>query len=311
MSWYPDPNQPQGQAPGEPNPYDPAQNPNQPQGQVPSGPNPYGQSAEYIPQSQSPYGQPSEYIPSSPNPYGQPVGYMPPPQNPYEQPAGYGFAPPQAMPRPLGQAIRELPRQYLKVLTKPSAQTFAEEQGKADWGIIWVQLLFIGLIGTIIGIISAVLHLVATTMLTNGNAALSTVYSLTTSSPSVASLVSVIAGFFIVVGIQYLLAKAFKGNGDFKQQGYSYLLFYVPLMLVSDVLGLVPILGLVVGFALGIYQIVLNVFSIMAAQRLSGGKATGVVLIPLAVLFLLIVLCAVAAVAIFAAAFSHSGTVTP
>jgi hypothetical protein len=240
---------------------------------------------------------------------------MPPLQNVYEQPSGYGFVPPPAAPRPLGQAIQELPRQYLKILTKPGAQTFAEEQGKADWGIIWLQLVFIGLVGTIIGIIDALLHLAATMYAMPGNgsssAILGTAYSLTTSGPSLFSLVSIIAFFFIVVGIQYLLAKAFGGNGDFKQQGYSYLLFYVPLALISDVLGLVPILGLIVGFAVGIYQIVLNVFSIMAAQRLSGGKATGVVLIPIAAIIVLVLLCAVAAALLFAAAFSHSVPPTP
>ncbi len=39
-------------------------------------------------------------------------------------------------PLPLGQAIRELPGQYLKVLTRPSVKTFAGEKGKAGWGII-------------------------------------------------------------------------------------------------------------------------------------------------------------------------------
>jgi hypothetical protein len=32
-----------------------------------------------------------------------------------------------ATPLPLGQAIRELPSQYIKVLTRPAVQTFAEE----------------------------------------------------------------------------------------------------------------------------------------------------------------------------------------
>lgn len=304
MSWYPDPNQPQGQPPSGPNPYDPAQNPNQSQ----------DQPSQYTPPLANPYGAPAEYVPPIPNPYGQP-GYMPPPQNVYEQPAGYGFMPPPAAPRPLGQAIQELPRQYFKILTKPGAQTFAEEQGKADWGIIWLQLVFIGLVGTIIGIINAFLHLAATMYAMPGNgsssAILGTVYSLTTSGPSIFSLASIIAVFFIVVGIQYLLAKAFGGNGDFKQQGYSYLLFYVPLALIGDVLGLVPILGLIVGLAAGIYQIVLNVFSIMAAQRLSGGKATGVVLIPIAAVIVLALLCVVAVAVLFAAAFSHSMSPTP
>ena len=111
--------------------------------------------------------------------------------------------------------------------------------------------------------------------------------SVAAGSASVGSIISVIVGFFIVVGIQYLLAKAFKGTGDFKQQAYGYLLFYAPLTIISYILGLIPILGGIIGFALFIYEIVLNVFQIMAAHRLSGGKATAVVLIPYAVLFLL------------------------
>ena len=177
-------------------------------------------------------------------------------------------------------------------------------------------MLFIGLVGTIIGIIYAVLHLAVMSMpMMSGNgsnpAAFSTIYSLTTSGPSILSLVSAIVGFFIVVGIQYLLAKAFGGNGNFKQQGYSYLLLYVPLVLISDVLSLIPIVGLIVGFAVGIYQIVLNVFSIMAVHRLSGGKATAVVLIPIAALIVLISLCVIAAIAILAAAFSHQMSPIP
>ena len=46
------------------------------------------------------------------------------------------------------------------------------------------------------------------------------------------------------------------------------------------------------GLALGIYQIVLQIFTIMATHRLSGGKATAVVLLPYAafvVLYLILV----------------------
>src|SRR5690348_14006544 len=50
-------------------------------------------------------------------------------------------AAPQAIPLPLREAIKQLPRQYWKVLTRPGAATFAEEMGKAEWGIIWAQLL--------------------------------------------------------------------------------------------------------------------------------------------------------------------------
>jgi hypothetical protein len=252
--------------------------PNQPQGQPPSGPNPY---------------DPAQLTPPAQNPYAQPVSAPG-----YSQGTAYGYAP-QA-PLPLSQAIQGLPNQYIKILTRPSAQSFAEEQGKADWSIIWIQLLIVGLVGTIIGLIHAAIG-TAFMLGTQGSAG-ATAYGLLSSvfvgGASVFSIVSIIIGFFIVVGIQYLLAKAFGGTGTFVQQGYNYLLFYVPLAIISNVLGLIPILGGVIGFGLWIYQIILNVFAIMAAHRLSGGKATLVVLIPIIAIILLVFLCALVLVAL-------------
>jgi len=311
MSW--DPNQPQGQQPPSgPNPYgQPPSGPN-PYGQPPSGPNPHGQPPT-PPPTPNPYGQPPT-PPPTPNPYGQQQQYTPPPQNSYGQPGpegqpgyqqgpAYGYAPqgPQVA-QPLGQAIQGLPNQYIKILTKPGAQSFAEEQVKAEWGIIWIQLLFIGLIGTIFAFIHAALFTAAVSNLGVGGLTAATGYlsSAVAGTTSVYSIVTDIAYFFAIVGIQYLLAKMFKGTGDFKQQAYSYLLFYVPITLVSNIVGFVPVLGGVVGFALVVYQTVLNVFSIMAAQRLSGGKATWVVLIPILAVIALVLLCVVAFAAFFA-----------
>lgn len=278
MSW--DPNQP----PSGPNP-----NP---------APNPYGQP------SQNPYEQPSQYAPPQ-NPYGQP-------QNPFGapgpgQPQVFGYAPPQAAPLPLGQAIQGLPNQYIKIVTKPGVQSFAEEQGKAEWGIIWLQLIFLGLVGTIVGLLRIALNTAISFGLSGGSSsalASNALAAIFAGSASTFSIVFVVIGFFIVVGVQYLLAKAFKGTGDFKQQGYAYLLFYVPITVVSYLIGLIPILGGFVGWALGIYALVLNVFSIMSVHRLSGGKATAVVLIPIAAIFLLVLLCGLVLVLLFAAALN-------
>jgi hypothetical protein len=57
---------------------------------------------------------------------------------------------------------------------------------------------------------------------------------------------------------------------------------------------------LLISQALGIYSIILNIFSLMASQRMSGGKATGSVLIPIGVGVLLFVAlyCALIFVAI-------------
>ncbi len=46
---------------------------------------------------------------------------------------------PSTKPPQLSETIWQLPRQYVKVLFKPSAQTFREEMGKAGWGIVLIQ----------------------------------------------------------------------------------------------------------------------------------------------------------------------------
>src|SRR6266566_1921628 len=135
-----------------------AWDPNQGQGQGQPGNGEQGQPGSGGTDPYSGYGTPQ-------NPYG-----APPPQNPYGTPppqydtppnqqGGYGYAPPQQAPRPIGQAIQELPNQYIKVLTKPSAQTFAEEMGKADWAMVWIQLLALAILGTIFGLIRGAIGL--------------------------------------------------------------------------------------------------------------------------------------------------------
>jgi len=294
----------------EPNPASSTpQNPYEGQGQPPSGTDPY-----------SGYGTPQNPYGAAPqNPYGAPPPQNPyasqPPQNPYATPqqygtppyqqGGYGYAPPQQAPRSIGQAIQELPNQYIRVLTKPSRLTFEGEMGKADWAMVWIQLLIWAIIGTIIGLIGSALRLASSSLINPGGANFNSILALTASGNTFA-FISVPITFFILVGIQYLLAKAFKGEGNFLTQGYTTLLFEVPIYILSYLLGLIPILGGIAGFALLIYGWVLNVFAIMAVHRLSGGKASAVVFIPIAVLFLLVFLCVIVLAAIFVAAYKST-----
>jgi hypothetical protein len=251
--------------------HDPNQPPNSGYGNPPYG------------QPQGPYGQPQQ------GPYGQPQppysAPQPPYGAPYQQP-GYGYPPPQAAPLPLGEAIRQLPNQYIKVLTKPSAATFAAEQGKAAWNIVWVQLLGTAIITA--GFFFLLFQLTLPGMLASSHVPPSSIAALWAFPLGVALSVIVLYPlvFFIAVGIQYLIAKAFGGQGTFVAHGYSSLLYSAPIGVVSVLLGWIPILGAVLASALEIYVIVLNVFMIMGVHRMSGGKATLVVLLPLIVLFL-------------------------
>jgi hypothetical protein len=246
---------------------DPSQNPYDPSAQ-----NPYGNpppTDPYNPSTQPPYGPPPQgpYGPPQQAPYGPPPGY------PYGQPPegnfnGYGYGQPPSAPLPLGQALQQLPQQYIRVLTKPGAQTFAQEIGKASWDIVWVELIIYAIIATILSYVRTSLFGVMAPVSPNSPISPATIQAIQAGS-SIGLIVLIPIGFFIGTGIYYLIAKAFHGQGTFLQQGYTQLLITVPIGLASLVLEFIPILGSIAAFALGIYAIVLNVFAIMAVHRLS------------------------------------------
>lgn len=227
-----------------------------------------------------------------------------------------------AQPLPLGQAIRELPGQYQKILFKPGPRSFSQEQGKAEWGIIWIQILalvvFEAMLALPVGLVD--IPVLNSSLSALGAAPLSSSFFLTALTLGV--IVFAPFAFFLLVGLQYLLARAFQGTGHIKQQAYNQLLFQVPTTFLTALLylAMTPALGgmasllalppgaappanvnplglivmLVVGllaWAVGIYSVVLNVFAIMAAHRVTGGRATGVVLIPYALLLVLYAGC--------------------
>src|SRR5260370_14200313 len=251
---------PQGPYNQPPNPYEPP-----PQGPYGTPQGPYG------PPPQGPYNQPQG--PYGAPPYGQPQGpYGYPPQGPYGVPPyqqpGYGYAAPPAAPLPLGEAIRQLPNQYIKVLTKPSAATFAAEQGKAAWNIVWVQLLGAAII--IAGLVFLLLQLTLPGALSSSNVPPSSIAALGAFPLGFALSFIVLYPliFFIAVGIQYLIAKVFGGQGTFVAHGYSSLLYSAPIGVVRLLLGLIPILGSLAGSALEIDAFWLTHFMNVGAHRL-------------------------------------------
>lgn len=257
---------------GAPNPYE---TPSSPYGNYQGAPQgtsnaPYGGAPNSYGTPNAPYGSP-------PNSYGASnTFYGGAPNTPYGMPeTPYGAGAPLRRPLPLGEAIRELPNQYIRVITKPSVGVFAEEQGKAAWNIVWTQLIGLAIISALlsIGILNVALSTNPTARQSFGAiGAASGVFA-------ILFLIFIPIAFFIGTGIYHLIAKAFGGRGTFLTYCYCYLLFAVPLGIISGVLGLIPFVGSLASLAISIYQIVLQVYMTMAVHRLTGGKATLAVLI--------------------------------
>ena len=208
---------------------------------------------------------------------------------------------PQGAPRPLNEEIKELPGQFLEVLTKPGVATFAVQMGKASWRMVWVQLLGWGIISTILGFVAQAIF-ASISYRFAGSLSPEAIQALSASNASYGGIIGVPLGFFLWMGLVYLLAKAFHGQGTFLTQSYASLLFQAPLGVLSGILGLVPYVGLI-STAVFIYGIVLQVFALMAVHRLSGGKATAVFVLPAVLITLLMVVLVVTFIGVLVGVF--------
>ncbi len=85
-----------------------------------------------------------------------------------------------------------------------------------------------------------------------------------------------------------LLAQVFGGTGNFARTVYLISAFYAPYSVIVAVLSIIPCVSLLT-ILLSLYSFRSQVVAIQTAHRLNGGRATGVVLLP--VVFLFFVIC--------------------
>ena len=92
--------------------------------------------------------------------------------------------------------------------------------------------------------------------------------------------------FVIVTGIIQLLAKMFGGGGTFEQLAYAFAAIVTPFYLIGGVLGLLSAVPFVVyctgilGLALLLYVVVLEVMAVKGVNRFGWGQAIGSFLLP-------------------------------
>lgn len=120
---------------------------------------------------------------------------------------------------------------------------------------------------------------------------------------AVSNLITTLIGFFIFLGLAYLLGRGFGGTGVFGELGYDIALFYAPLSVVGAILNLIGIgpLGCLTGLgglALFFYQLFLTYVGIQSGLNLPKDKALWVVIL-LAVLGIIAIAMVAAAVAAF------------
>jgi hypothetical protein len=185
------------------------------------------------------------------------------------------------------------------VTTKPGVNTFAAELPTANWGDIWLGVMLLAVVSAIAGFIHYTLFPAGSmiapylTGLTPDQRArlepyLNNAFAQTTPGSQLTQIITVPLGFFIVQGIIFIFAKLFRGQGDFTHQAYAFMLYAVPIDAVVAVAGIIPVLGGLVGFALGIYGIVLAVMAVSSSHQIGIGRSIWVLVTPFLIFFALI-----------------------
>lgn len=190
----------------------------------------------------------------------------------------------------------------IAVLTRPSVSTFEEhEKNNLGWATIYVAIgaLLAGIFGAIAFTIQrpAIEQQLGELEEQLGELGGQADFGAAMAQRSlvgdiVGNVLFALLGFFIFLGIVYLLGRAFGGTGNFGELAYDISLFWAPLAALRALLGIIAIgplafLTILVGLAIGIYNIYLTYLGIQSGMNLPSNKALYVILILVGIVILL------------------------
>lgn len=210
----------------------------------------------------------------------------------------------ETRPRSLGAASVRLPLLYLKALFTPSARFFAEEGERASWGLVWIQIILLVLIPGLLAFFRSLDHSSAARDATNSQAIGDLLSALTVSTTLVGIIAQILIVpllFFFGLIVEFLIAKAFSGQGRLVWQGHAALLYQVPLAIIGSAISTIflaihlPLavrlsLYPIISIALFIYGLFLNIMAIGGVHRLTRGRSTLVVVVTYVVFALIVIL---------------------
>jgi hypothetical protein len=180
---------------------------------------------------------------------------------------------------------------WIKALTKPNEQTFAEiaasPNAKFTTALLWVAIgslvsFFLSSLVQNAAMISLMEQYGLPVQANSGIA--TTLITAVCGAPIVAVITTIL--FAIGIYIFQWIAKMFGGKGTPDQLAYAMAAISAPFSIVSGVLGLlgaIPYVGLCFGLVtllIGIYILVLEVMAIKGVNQISWGAAIGTLFIP-------------------------------
>ncbi|MBI3537762.1 MAG: YIP1 family protein [Chloroflexi bacterium] len=176
----------------------------------------------------------------------------------------------------------------LNVLTKPSTASFEAAKSTVNTTSTVVGLAAAGAItGLIAGLVTAFGIGAGVAGLIGGMI-----------GGVIGGVIGALIGFYVIQAVVFVVAKVFGGTGGYMDQANLMATFYVPLLIVSALLGLIPVVGAILGFVVLAYELFLTGLGLQVAQSLPSQKAwlAVVVLVVLYIVFVVFLAAAVFAI---------------
>jgi len=104
----------------------------------------------------------------------------------------------------------------------------------------------------------------------------------------IAMILFMVVGTLIGAAITHVVAKLLGGTGKLEQLYYLTSIWMVPALVVSMVVQIIPVIGAILSFAIGIYAIYLNILTVKETYGFSTLRAIAVMILPLVVIFVLL-----------------------
>jgi len=211
--------------------------------------------------------------------------------------------------------LQDLFQSYRNAITKPNVATYEAEIPKASWLRTIVGVLIVDVVSFVFALIAVAIGSAQV------NQALSQLHA--QGIYGYDGLLTAVGGggffgafiglflsllwFFLGAGLLWVSARLLGGTGgDFMTHAYLLSLSYTPLRIIGAVIGVIPIVGGLVAFVAYLYQLYSAGLAMQASQRMQPGRALLAAFLPLIVGIVLVCLCLVLSIALFAAALRGS-----
>lgn len=204
-----------------------------------------------------------------------------------EEPRAREYAPPPPAATP-SRAAGPLTwsQVWVQALTQPSVETFKrllrDPNATSRTAYAWMAIT---------GLIAYLLSWLLIAVLGGGGLAdgLGELAAFGLCGAIVAPILTVLA-LIIGTGITHALARMLGGTGSYSELAYAYATFQAPMMLISGVISMIPIVSYL-SFALSLYMIVLSVLAVKAVHDLGTGAAIASALVLPIVAVIVIATC--------------------